>query len=69
MKKADKSGDEKKKEKIQNLIDKVEAKESNSHDYTEFNMLIESEIKTIENIFILEQDRFLTMRERIEKLL
>lgn len=58
LKKAEESGDEEKKKKVQDLIDKVSAKESWQIEGTEFGRLLEMEIVKLENETILNESRY-----------
>lgn len=56
--KAKESGDEEKIKKVQDLIDKVSAKESWQLDGTTLGMMLESEITKLEMSFILNESRY-----------
>ena len=69
--KAKDSGDEEKIKKVQDLIDKISAKESWQLDGTLLGMMIESEIIKLEMSFKLNESRFydLNIKDRFSRLL
>tara|TARA_R110000796_G_scaffold138577_9_gene254679 strand:- start:4064 stop:5530 length:1467 start_codon:yes stop_codon:yes gene_type:complete len=58
MKKAEEAGDTEKIAKIQNLIDRISAKESWQMNGTEFGRLLEMEITKIESEYILNESKY-----------
>jgi hypothetical protein len=71
MKKAKESGDESKIKKVQDLIDKVSAKEAWQIEGTNLGMILESEITTLEMSFKLNESKYITnsIKDRFFKLL
>lgn len=71
MKKAKESGDEDKIKKVQDLIDKVTAKESWQLEGTTLGMMLESEISKLEMTFTLNESRYenLSVKERFSRLM
>ena len=69
MDKAKKSGESAKVKKIQDLIDKVSAKESWQLDDTTLGQLLESEIKKLEMEFILNENKSNSIMDRFSKLI
>jgi len=69
--KAKESGDEEKIKKVQDLIDKVSAKESWQLDGTTLGMMLESEILKLEMSFTLNESRYqnLNVKDRFSRLL
>ena len=58
MKKAEEAGDTEKEAKIQNLIDRISAKESWQMNGTELGRLLEMEITKIESEYILNESKY-----------
>lgn len=71
MKKAKESGDESKIKKVQDLIDKVSAKEAWQIEGTNLGMILESEITTLEMSFKLNESKYtnLSIKDNFTKLL
>lgn len=71
MKKAKESGDESKVKKVQDLIDKVSAKEAWQIEGTNLGMILESEITTLEMSFKLNESRYtnLSIKDNFNSLL
>jgi hypothetical protein len=69
--KAKESGDEEKIKKVQDLIDRVSAKESWQLDGTTLGMMLESEILKLEMSFTLNESRYqnLSIKDRFSRLL
>ena len=71
MKKAKESGDEEKIKKIQDLIDRVSAKEAWQLENTELGRIFEAEVAKLEMEFILNESKYITnsIKDRFSKLL
>ena len=68
--KAKESGDEEKVKKVQDLIDKVSAKESWQLEGTELGRLIEAEINLLDNQIKLNESKFsMSVADRMRVLL
>lgn len=71
MKKAKESGDESKIKKVQDLIDKVSAKEAWQIEGTNLGMILESEITTLEMSFKLNESKYTnsSIKDKFSRLL
>ena len=71
MAKAKEGGDEEKIKKVQDLIDKISAKESWQIENTELGRLLEAEITKLEASFILNESRYFnnSIKDAFSKLI